>query len=389
MRRALALLALTLGTPALLGASTAIGTTPSVPQPPQTEFTFVVLGDSQFHQPIVFNRLINDVARLQPAFVVQVGDMIQGYRTAPDTVAEWDRFKRQIAPLATRTTFVPVPGNHDVYGPGKVTDAEVLALYRRLWGDDYHTFAYRNSQFLVLNSDELGRENRIGGEQLRWVAQTLEATRGQDHHFVFMHRPPGLLDNAEAVHELFAANGVDFVFYGHHHHLHGQRRDGVTYIMTNAAAISAVAAAETGSFPHLLQVSVREGNVSVAAIRAESVVDPQAYDPLDNYDLLQVTRRLAPESVELKRSHLKVPLRNASRRSITVFPSCDSADGRWRFEPARLEPITLAPGARETLTVKVTETDSESLPECTLTVPFQVGGGHWISHQHRVQATRD
>ena len=77
-----------------------------------------------------------------------------------------------------------------------------------------------------------------------------------------MHRPPGLLKNSQELHELFAKTTVDFVFYGHHQHLHATERDGVTYIMTNAAADSVVAAAETGSFHHLLQVSVRADNVS-------------------------------------------------------------------------------------------------------------------------------
>ncbi len=50
-----------------------------LPTEAEQEFTFVVLGDSQFHLPNKFNQVIDEVVHLYPAFVVQVGDMISGY----------------------------------------------------------------------------------------------------------------------------------------------------------------------------------------------------------------------------------------------------------------------------------------------------------------------
>ena len=149
-------------------ASAATSTGAAVdPTPTGEEFTFIVLGDSQFHQPVAYNRLINDVARLQPAFTVQVGDMIQGYASGEQVANEWQRFQTQIAPLLKPKgpTFVPVPGNHDVYGPTKKTNAEVLSIYTKLWGPTYRAFNYRDSLFVVLNTDELRRENQISGKQ--------------------------------------------------------------------------------------------------------------------------------------------------------------------------------------------------------------------------------
>lgn len=388
----------------LLLASQSYAKAPELPQPATDEFHFVVLGDSQFHQPIQFNRIINDVARLQPAFAVQVGDLIRGYAEAKIVAQEWTRFRAQIAPLSNRAkgiAYIPIPGNHDVYGPNKTPDEAVTDLYRQQWGPDYHSFRYRNSAFLVLNTDAVGAPNSIQGAQLRWLAKTLKATKDATHRFVFLHRPPTLLKNAKAVHKLLAKHKVDFVFYGHHHHLHYQQKDGVNYIMTNAAANSGVAAEAAGSFPHFLQVSVRDGQAQVAVIKADAVLDPQRFDPWDNYDLFALTNKLAPSTVTLvatrvkhsKQQHigpsyaLTIPLSNTSRRDVEVYPSCTSADERWDFTPQRIAPIQLAANTKADLVVEVQQQQagsSESLPECRLDIPFQATTGQWLQHQVKV-----
>lgn len=372
---------------------------PSLPTPAADEFNFVVLGDSQFHQPIQFNRIINDVAQLQPAFAVQVGDLISGYDSADVVAKEWQRFRDQIAPLAA-TTFVPVPGNHDVYGPNKVPDAAVTNLYRKQWGPDYHSFRYRNSAFVILNTDAVGAPNSIQGKQMRWLAKTLAASQKATHRFVFLHRPPALLKNADAVHKLLAKHKVDFVFYGHHHHLHHQQKDGVTYIMTNAAANSGVAAAAAGSFPHFLHVSVRDAQARVAVVKADAIVDAQQFSPWDNYDLFALTRKLAPSEVTLAAVQLagdtpsyeiRIPLTNTSRREVQIFPSCSSADERWHFTPQRLEPITLAAKGNIELVIQAAQAlpgSTESLPRCQLDLPFQATTGTWLQHQVVVTTKR-
>ena len=124
----------------------------------KSEFHFVVLGDSQFHDAAGFNRIVDEVTRLQPAFVVQVGDMIEGY--LPDTPslhAEWKRFRNQIAPLGS-IPFVAVPGNHDVYDATKLPSPTATAIYREYWGDLFFTFTYENARFIVLNSDQVGED---------------------------------------------------------------------------------------------------------------------------------------------------------------------------------------------------------------------------------------
>ena len=103
------------------------------PSPPDHEFSFVVLGDSQFHLPNKFNQVIDEVVHLYPAFVIQVGDLISGEaRTEAIFRAQWQRFIAQIAPLEKDgISFMPVPGNHDLYdAEGQLSGEHV---YREVW----------------------------------------------------------------------------------------------------------------------------------------------------------------------------------------------------------------------------------------------------------------
>ena len=68
------------------------------PTAPDHEFSFVVLGDSQFHLPNNFNQVIDEVVHLYPAFVLQVCDMISGKRDLQSPVGAFqgsDRTSRE------------------------------------------------------------------------------------------------------------------------------------------------------------------------------------------------------------------------------------------------------------------------------------------------------
>ncbi len=365
------------------------------PETEADEFHFVVLGDAQFHQPEKFNRLIDQVRRLRPAFVIQVGDLIEGYNSDLQEIRrEWERFADQVAPLDP-VAFLPVPGNHDVFGGEKQVDPRLEAMFEEFWGPLYWAFTYKNTLLVSLNSDSVEGANQITGQQLAWLQETL-AKHDAEHTFVFMHRPPLLLANAEALHKLFLQHGVSHVFYGHHHHYHFFTQDGIAYTMTNAAANSAHDHHGVGGFHHLLQVSVRGAEVDVAVIEADAIKLQNAVRPQDNYDFFDLTQRLAPRQVALEASGgntytMTIPLRNTSRRDIEVLVSCSSADHRWQIEPTVIEPLALTRGGEHTLTLQASFSDQrvpESQPVCDLRVPFQTAHGEWLDFRHRVNGVR-
>ena len=166
---------------------------PGPPVPAATEFHFVVLGDSQFDDPSTFNRTVDQVRMLRPAFVVQVGDLIGGYEDDPAIVRnQWRRFRRQIEPLGP-IPFYAVAGNHDLFNAQRDVDPRLEQLFEEEWGSLYYSFRYGNALFVVLNSDSSHVQNGIDAEQLLWLSRVLEVERAA-HTFVFLHRPPRFLE---------------------------------------------------------------------------------------------------------------------------------------------------------------------------------------------------
>ena len=365
------------------------------PMAAQDEFHFVVLGDSQFHDPAAFNRMIDDVKLLKPAFVIQVGDMIAGYHDDPETVvAEWQRFKHQIEPLAP-IPFMPVVGNHDIFNAKKKPDKKLEAIFKQVWGATNYQFTYRNSHFIILNSDAPGRERAIGKEQFRWLRKKLANNTASEHTFVFMHRPPFTLKSSEKLHALFVQHSVDFVIYGHHHHYHYREQDGVNYVMVSSTANSGLEHDLTGSFDHFAQVSVRDTDVSLAIVRSDSIEALNYSDPSDNYDLFAFKRDM-PNEVKMTKIgsnqwSLSIPLNNPGPRILTAYVACKSDDDRWQFDPASIDPIELGAESRQKLTLAVSF-DARRVPEgevyCDLTVPFQTSRGNWVYDRHRVTAAQ-
>ena len=364
----------------------------NLPQEKENEFHFVILGDSQFHDPAKFNRIVDQTKLLMPAFVIQVGDLIQGYNDDLETVnREWSRFKKQIEPLKP-IPFLPVPGNHDVYNARRQVDPALEALYESHWGDLFKSFNYKNSQFFLVNTDSLEGKNRIGPKQMKWLEEKLKKSKSQ-HKFAFMHKPALLLKNTEKVHRLFLRYGVSHVFYGHHHHYHQIVKDGIQYSMTNAAANLAHSLPEAGGFHQLLQVSVSEEQVQVAVITADSIQNSNVVSAQDNYDLFAIGRNLTKRKVALKplgpnEFTLGLKFNNKSQRTIVLRVECFSDDNRWRFKPAKILPLELEPQDTGSFSINAQfdlDREPESTPECRVHIPFQTKSGQWLDINQKIK----
>ena len=323
------------------------------PREPDHEFTFVVLGDSQFHFPNTFNRVIDEIVHLYPAFVIQVGDMISGYVEDLDEFREqWRRFHAQIAPLG-EIPFYPVPGNHDVLDANRKPGGE--EIYRQVWGDPYYSFDYHNAHFIILNTDD-GAGSEIVGEQLQWLKKDLSGARKQQHIFVFFHRPIYSLQNEEELHQLFLAHDVSAVIYGHLHHSNFLQRDGIPYIMTiSAAQLGTPFPLAAGSFHHMLLVTVRDNSFRIAVLKAGSVLPPDLVAREDNEGLYGLQRRFFSEKriafgeLNERDNSYEVVLRvnNPSTQELSVFFEWQLPNERWAVDPLKGRRVSLPAGTKD------------------------------------------
>ncbi len=201
-------------------------------------FSFIQMSDPQFgmfrkdtsfeYETAHFEKAISEANRLKPAFVVVTGDLINRPFDAPQ-MAEYKRIIKQLDPSIP---LYSVPGNHDV---GNTPVPNDITKYRSSFGDEYYTFSYGSMLGIVLNSVYLHSPQNVPNEakqQEDWLIKTLQTVNHKKYKniFVFLHHPLFLKEENEADEyfnipqarrkkylDLFAANGVKYIFAGHYH----------------------------------------------------------------------------------------------------------------------------------------------------------------------------
>lgn len=189
-------------------------------------FRFVILGDRTGEaRPGVYEEVFREAAAEHPAFVVTVGDTIEGLHDATART-EW----REIEKLFKRHQPLPIyltPGNHDIWS------AESERLFRQYAAHPPHySFDYGPAHFTILDNS---RSEELSSEELAFLENDLRAHRTQPVKFIFSHRPSWLLGVALknsnfGLHQLARQYGVKYVIAGHVHQMLHAELDGVTYI---------------------------------------------------------------------------------------------------------------------------------------------------------------
>jgi 3',5'-cyclic AMP phosphodiesterase CpdA len=196
----------------------------------ECRFFFVVAADPQlFWGPKeLWEKTIEHVNRLKPAFLVVCGDLVQ--ETGNDEQAE--AYLEVAGKLDASIPLHNLPGNHDVYNQ---PTPQSLAWYEKHFGKPWYSFTHAGCLFLALESDVLNRPDGAPGmaeQQMAWLRKTLEAASENrfDHVIVFKHYSLCLerVDEPDAYFNvpgprrkellgLFHKHGVTAVFSGHYH----------------------------------------------------------------------------------------------------------------------------------------------------------------------------
>jgi len=223
------------------------------------EFHFVLLGDRTGEvQPGVWEQVWKQAAAEKPAFVLGVGDTIQGDDDAT-AESEWREVKRTLAPYAAIPLYL-APGNHDIWS------AASEELFRQYTGHAAHySFDFGQAHFTVLDNS---RSDEFPPAEMAFLESDLAAHRSQPVKFVVSHRPSWLVNAALQnpdfdLHRLAKKYGVEYVVAGHVHQLLHVAFDGVTYFSVPSAGghLRASGKYEDGWFFGYTVVAV-EGNTA-------------------------------------------------------------------------------------------------------------------------------
>ena len=243
----------------------------------EADFHFAIVSDrTGGARPGVFASAIPKVNVLEPAFVVSVGDLIEGYTEDPAQIKrEWDEFEGFVAGF--ETPFFYVAGNHDM------NNAVMAEAWRARFGPSYYRFVYRDVLFLVLNSElfqMVGTKESLPGpwsqeEQLAFVEQTLAEFPDPRWTIVLVHQPlwdyPTVLDDWLRLEAMLGERDYT-VFAGHRHRYVRHVRNDRKYItLATTGGGSGLRGEIYGEFDQVALVTMTDAGPRLANLRLDGI----------------------------------------------------------------------------------------------------------------------
>ena len=187
---------------------------------------FAILGDRTGDaQPGIYEQVWKEVAAANPAFVLGVGDTIEGMNDAT-AEAQWRQVRLILDPFR-RFPLHLAPGNHDVWSPASEQ------LFRTQTTLPLHySFDSGDAHFTILDNS---RSDDLSPQELAFLESDLQAHAARPFKMIVSHRPSWLLhvatkDRAYPLHQLARRFGVQYVIAGHVHQMIHIDLDGVTYV---------------------------------------------------------------------------------------------------------------------------------------------------------------
>lgn len=347
-------------------------------------FRFAVVGDrTASPQDPVFEEIIDEIALLDPDFVMCVGDIAEVDVGDSLTVdAEFNRMLDIVGKLPCK--FYWCAGNNDIAQESDRAVYENKTGFKR-----YYSFNHENSHFVVLDNTMLyfPQTQEMDAEQLEWLHKDLEKHRQMDNIFVFYHIPTYIYARREGetdtLMRIFEKYGVDVVFTGHHHEYSYLNHNNIEYIdMGSSGGGMSTNDPARGNFYQYLTVTVRGDKRSIAVFKKGSAM-PR--DVVTLHDL-ETINRLDEDAVVIDEFILADDEKNISQ-SVTVTvenlgsdpildPIVWSTDQtRYAIKPARIN-LDIAPGDKKQYEFEVTLIDGSDpfpIPRFTLAYPFADG----------------
>lgn len=254
-------------------------------------FNFVVVSDrTGGHRARIFSQAVDQINLLQPAFVISVGDLIEGYTKEADKLGgEWKEFQGYVSKL--QMPFFYVPGNHDVSNPFQEKQ------WQERFGRRYYHFVHRNVLFLMLCSDDpYAADGGIGKEQIAYAQTALRENDGVRWTIVALHRPlwaqSNLDKNGWLEVEKALAGRPYTVFAGHIHRYQKFVRQGMNYYqLATTGGGSKLRGVKYGEFDHLVWVTMKKDGPVLANLMLDGIYSENMKQPVTDEEGVAVARK--------------------------------------------------------------------------------------------------
>ena len=278
----------------------------------EEDFTFAIISDlTGGERPGIFNVAVSQINRLDPTFVLSVGDLIDG-GTEDSLVLkkEWDSFDNRAHKLDM--PFFYLGGNHDLTNP----------IMRKFWknrfGPRYYHFVFNNVLFLMLDSEDFEEDRmleiyharakalkiikgEIEGEytdseyyhmqerrtgamsdtQFEYFSKVLKQHSEVKWTFVLMHKPIWARDDEKGLGRIESAlNERQYtVINGHEHSFSHRIRNGKDYIMLGTTGGGHYDSDPNG-FDHISLVRMAPEKPVITHLRLDGILDEKGSIPM-------------------------------------------------------------------------------------------------------------
>ena len=274
-------------------------------------FSFAVVTDLYSgYRKGVFEVAAAELGLLRPAFILTVGDQIEGGTEDKAKLnAEWDEFDARLA--ATHAPYFHVGGNHDL------TNLAQRQVFEARYGRRYYHFSYKGVLFLVLDTEDYpearmqeiyrlrddylqtsktdpkkaeslpyadlmeAKVGEISPAQSAYFEGVLAANRKARWTVLLMHKPVWNRPDDKGLGRIEAAlKGRPYTLInGHLHRYSYTVRNGRDYIMLGTTGGGRAFDGSEGAMDHMLWVTMTKDGPSIANLRLDGVLDKTGHIP--------------------------------------------------------------------------------------------------------------
>lgn len=270
----------------------------------EDDFTFAIISDlNGGEREGVYKTAVSQLNRLDPTFVLSVGDLIDGgTEDSLQLAKEWDSFDERTSKL--NMPFFYLGGNHDLTNP------RMRTFWKNRLGPRYYHFVYENVLFLMLDSEDYSKERMIeiyearatalkiiageiegsyeestyyhmserqtgsmSAEQLAYFKSVLEKYPAVKWTFVLMHKPLWMRADDKGLRNLekLLKNRPYTVINGHFHSFSHTKRNGRDYTILGTTGGGQIEG-DSLSFDHITLVRMDKEPI-VTHLKMNGILD--------------------------------------------------------------------------------------------------------------------
>ncbi|WP_273567359.1 metallophosphoesterase family protein [Maribacter halichondriae] len=164
--------------------------TSNVFEPEEKDFTFAIISDlNGGEREGVYSTAVAQLNRLDPTFVVSLGDLIDGgTEDSLQLAKEWNSFDARTSKL--NMPFFYLGGNHDLTNPA------MRKFWKQRFGPIYYHFVYEDVLFLMMDSEDYEEQRMLDiyharAKALKIIAGEIEGTYEDSEYYSMQERKVG------------------------------------------------------------------------------------------------------------------------------------------------------------------------------------------------------